>query len=89
MKHILIVLLTAVLILMSACSAPDKVDWNVDLDAAAGELLESGVFEETLTLADENIAKKLYGIENAVSFRLYVGSGATASELALREFGSE
>lgn len=89
MKHILIVLLTAALILMSACSAPDKADWNVDLDAAAGELLESGVFEEALTLADENIAKKLYGIENAASFRLYVGSGATASELALLEFGSE
>lgn len=89
MKHVLIALLTAVLVLMSACSAPDKADWNVDLDAAAEELLESGVFEEVLTQADEDTAKKLYSIENAISFRLYVGSGATASELALLEFGSE
>lgn len=89
MKNGLIVLLTAVLILMSACSTQGKADLSVDLDEAAEELLESGVFEETLTLADEDIAKKLYSIENTVSFRLYVGSGATASELALLEFGSE
>lgn len=89
MKNVLLVLLVAALILMSACSTQGKADLNVDLDAVAEELLESGVFEETLTLADEGIAKKLYGIENAVSFRLYVGSGATASELTLVEFGSE
>lgn len=89
MKNILILLLTAALILMSACSIQDKADLSVDLEAAAGELLESGVFEEALTQADEDTAKKLYSIENAVSFRLYVGSGATASELALLEFGSE
>lgn len=89
MKNMLVVLLTAALILMSACSTQDKGDLSVDLDAAAEELLGSGVFEETLTQADEEIAKKLYGIENAVSFRLYAGSGATASELALLEFGSE
>lgn len=89
MKNVLLVLLAAALILMSACSTQGKADLNVDLDAVAEELLESGVFEETLTLADEGIAKKLYGIENAVSFRLYVGSGATASELTLVEFGSE
>lgn len=89
MKNIVIVLLAATLVLMSACSTRDKADLNVDLDAAAEELLESGAFEETLTLANEEIAKKLYGIDNAVSFRLYAGSGATASELALLEFESE
>ena len=89
MKNVLIVLLTAALVLTSACSIQDKADLSVDLDAAAEELLESGVFEETLTLADEGIAKKLYGIENATTFRLYVGSGATASELAIFEFKAE
>lgn len=89
MKKGLIMLLTAALVLLSACSAPDKGDLKVDLDAAAEELLESDMFEETLTLADEGIAKKVYGIDSAESFRLYVGSGATASELALLEFESE
>lgn len=89
MKKGLIVLLAAALVLLSACSAPPNGDQDVDLGGLAEELLESGVFEETLTLADEGIAKKLYGIENAAAFRLYAGSGATASELALLEFGSE
>lgn len=89
MKNGLIVLLTAVLVLISACSALEKGDLNVDLDAAAEELLESGVFGETLNPADEEIAKKLYGIENAATLRLYVGSGATASELAIFEFQAE
>ena len=89
MKNVLIVLLTAALVLMSACSAPDKADLNVDLDAAAEELLESGVFGETLNPADEGIAKKLYSIENVTALRLYVGSGATASELAIFEFKAE
>lgn len=89
MKNVLIVLLTAALVLMSACSTQGKADLSIDLDAAAAELLESGVFEETLTLADEGIAKKLYGIENVAALRLYVGSGATASELAIFEFKAE
>ncbi len=89
MKNTLIVLMTAVLILMSACSAPPNAKQDVALDELAKELLESDVFEETLTLADEGIAKKLYGIDNALSFQLYVGSGATSSELALLEFETE
>lgn len=89
MKNVLIILLTAMLIVMSACSAPAKADLNIDLDALANELLESGVFEETLNLADEEIGKKIYGIDNAVSLRLYVGSGATASEFAIFEFETE
>ena len=90
MKKTLIVLLTAaVLILMSACSPQSNANQDVALDELAKELLESDVFEETLTLADEGIAKKLYSIDNAVSFQFYVGSGATASELALLEFETE
>ena len=59
------------------------------MDGLATELLSSDVFEETLTPVDDGIAKKLYSIDNAVSFQLYIGSGATASELALLEFETE
>ena len=90
MKKTLIVLTTVVvLILMSACSAQPNANQDVALDELAKELLESDVFEEALTPADEGIAKKLYSIDNAVSFQLYIGSGATASELALLEFETE
>lgn len=89
MKHILTIVLTAALILLSACAAPADGERELDLDALAEELLESGIFEEELNPADGEIAPKLYGIDDAVSFRLYVGSGATASELALLEFETE
>ena len=71
MKKTLIVLTTVVvLILMSACSAQPNANQDVALDELAKELLESDVFEEALTPADEGIAKKLYSIDNAVSFQL-------------------
>lgn len=89
MKNVLIVLLAAVLLLMPACSAPPEADRDVDLDALAEELLDGDLFGEELDLADEGIAKKLYGIDGADVFRLYVGSGATASELALLRFEAE
>ena len=89
MKNTLIGLLTVVLILMSACSAPPDEGQNIDLDGLAEDLLESGIFEEELNPADGETAKKLYGIDNAASFQLYAGSGATASELALLEFETE
>lgn len=89
MKRILTAILAAALVLLSACSAPVDGEQHMDLDALAEELLESGIFEEELDLADGKIATKLYGIDNAATFQLYVGSGATASELALLEFGSE
>lgn len=89
MKNVLIVLLTAALLLMPACSAAPEADRDVDLDALAEELLDGDLFGEELDLADEGIAKKLYGIDGADVFRLYVGSGATASELALLRFDAE
>ena len=89
MKNVLIVLLAAALLLMPACSAAPEADRDVDLDALAEELLDGDLFGEELDLADEGIAQKLYGIDGADVFRLYVGSGATASELALLEFETE
>lgn len=89
MKRILTIVLTAALVLLSACSARPDEERKLDLDALAEELLESGIFEEELNPADGEMAKKLYGIDNAVFFQLYVGSGATSSELALLEFETE
>ena len=89
MKRILTIVLTVALVLLPACSAPQDEERKIGLDALAEELLESGIFEEELNPADGEIAEKLYGIGNAVSFQLYVGSGATASELALLEFEAE
>jgi hypothetical protein len=61
--------------------------------ADAGEigkkLAETLTFEDELTLADEDMAEMLYGIDTAVQSSVYVSSGATAEEIAVFEFGTE
>lgn len=42
-----------------------------------------------LTLADEDMAGMLYGIDAAVQSSVYISSGATAEEIAVFEFETE
>ena len=86
-KKLIALLLTGTLLVLSACSAPaDEGTMEVDLEALAGELLNSGLFEETLNQVDNGIAEKTYHIADATAAALYVGSGAVVDELALFEF---
>lgn len=61
--------------------------------ADAGEigkkLAEALAFEDELTLADEDMAGMLYGIDTAVQSSVYISSGATAEEVAVFEFETE
>lgn len=61
--------------------------------ADAGEigkkLAEDLTFEDELTLADEDMAGMLYGIDTAVQSSVYISSGATAEEIAVFEFETE
>ena len=61
--------------------------------ADAGEigkkLAEDLAFEDELTLADEDMAGMLYGIDAAVQSSVYISSGATAEEIAVFEFETE
>lgn len=71
-----------------------KADGKPDGKAAdAGEigkkLAEDLAFEDELTLADEDMAGMLYGIDAAVQSSVYISSGATAEEIAVFEFETE
>lgn len=61
--------------------------------ADAGEigkkLAEALTFEDELTLADEDMAEMLYGIDTAAQSSVYISSGATAEEIAVFEFETD
>ena len=86
MKKLTLVVMAAALIMLCACGEEKNTEnKDVDLEALAGKLLESGAFAEELNRVDDGIADKLYGITNAKTAYLYVGSGAVADELASEE----
>ena len=90
MKNLMILILSGMLLLLSACApSTGKKEVEIDLDALADKLLESESFGEALNPVDDGIAETIYNIENASSARLYVGSGAVADELALFQFEDE
>lgn len=90
MKHLIALVLAGVLLLLSACGAPTGTeDMEIDMEALAGKLLESELFEETLNKVDDGITEILYNIDGASTALVYVGTGAVADELALFEFSND
>lgn len=60
-----------------------KAEKELDMEALANELLEGGVFEETLYPAEESAVPLLLDFETECEGLVYVGTGATAEELVL------
>ena len=73
--------------LLCGCSAKQE---NVYLDtqALAEALLTEIDFEDELNPVDSTMIKILYGIEDAEEAWVYVGSGATAEEVAVFAFAT-
>lgn len=62
---------------------------QADAGVIGKKLAEALAFEDELTLADEDMAGMLYGIDTAVQSSVYISSGATAEEIAVFEFETE
>ncbi len=100
-KGILAGLLLAVCVAVCACggqSGKTKAESSVESQAESRKadvgqigkkLAEDLPFEDELSLAEEDMAGLLYGIDTAVSSSVYIGSGATAEEIAVFEFETE
>lgn len=71
---------------IAGCGKNDTI--SIDIDALSKELMEKVKFDDELVLSDSETAARVYGIESAVKSKLYIGSGATAEEIAVFEFGS-
>lgn len=62
---------------------------TLDMQALADDLLKNGGFSDELWKIDDSMVQKLYNISDYTQALVYVGSGATAEELALFAFPSE
>ena len=87
MKKILVpLMLFALLLCLSGCSSKDI---SLDVNELAEDVLKNAEFTDDLASVDAEVAVSLYGIEGAVNQVVYMGSGATAEEIAVFEFESE
>lgn len=85
MKRILSAVL-AVLLFGTLCACGGKSSGrDIDIQALAQELVESGAFSDVMSPLSDNVAKRMYDFEDedAESFVLYTGTGATAEEIFL------
>lgn len=80
------VVLLAAAFLLAACGDEKK---DIDINALAGELLEKVEFVDELSQVDQETAERLYNIKDAVAQSVYIGSGATAEEIAVFELKDE
>lgn len=85
MKKVGLYILVALFIL-TACG---KKNTSIDITKLSEDLLAHVPFIDELTQVDEKTVEHLYSIDNAVSEAVYIGSGATAEEIAIFQFASE
>lgn len=70
-------------LLLAGCGSKEPA--TIDTKALAEDLLNNVAFVDDLYPAEEGVIKMLYNIEDYVSAYVYIGSGATAEEIAVFE----
>lgn len=78
-----------ILVTLFALTACGKKNISIDMTKLSEDLLAGVPFTDELTQVDEETVEYLYSIDNAVSEIVYIGSGATAEEIAVFQFASE
>ena len=86
-KAITLVFILAVSAALAACGGSSSKE--IDAQALANELMEKVEFVDELSPVKSEMVPKLYGIDNAQEAYVYMGSGATAEEVAVFKFASE
>lgn len=86
MKNFKLTLITLILLLtLSACSQKEV---SINIKDLSDKLLQQVPFEDELVLMNKEKTTLLYNIENAANEYVYIGSGATAEEIAVFEFNN-
>ena len=61
---------------------------TIDIDKLSEDIIKNVDFEDEMNITDAETVKRLYNIDNAISEKVYLSSGATAEEVAIFEFAS-
>ena len=86
-KALALIFILAAVAALAACGG--KSGSSIDAQALAKELMEKIDFVDELNLINSEMVSKLYGIDNAQEAYVYMGSGATAEEVAVFKFADE
>ena len=86
-KAITLVFILAVSAALAACGNGSSKEINAQ--ALANELMEEVEFVDELSPVKSEMVPKLYGIDDAQEAYVYMGSGATAEEVAVFKFADE
>ena len=62
---------------------------TIDIDKLSENIIKNVEFEDEMNITDAETVKKLYNIDNTISEKVYLSSGATAEEVAIFEFESK
>ena len=82
--------LVFILVLSAALAACGSSSSNgLDAQALADELMEKVEFVDELSPVKSEMVPKLYGIDDAQEAYVYMGSGATAEEVAVFKFADQ
>lgn len=72
-----------IILIISACGCTTSEKVYINMDDFASYLLQNIKFEDELTKLDDDMISNIYDIEEGVTASVYVGSGATAEEIAI------
>lgn len=86
-KFLARIFILAAVVALAACGG--KSGSPIDAQALANELMEKVGFVDELNQISPEMVSKLYGIDNAEEAYVYMGSGATAEEVAVFKFADE
>ncbi len=86
-KAITLVFILAVSAALAACGNGSSKEINAQ--ALSEELMEKVEFVDELSPVKSEMVPKLYGIDNVLESYVYIGSGATAEEVAVFKFSDE
>ena len=59
---------------------------TIDIDKLSENIIKNVDFEDEMNITDAETVRRLYNIDNAISEKVYLSSGATAEEVAIFEF---
>lgn len=87
MKKLKIILIFIVILLIGVLVFTNsKKDVKIDIDNLSEMIMQSIKFEDEMNEADKATVEKIYNINNSITQKVYLSSGATAEEIAIFEF---